>query len=222
MADSTKVWAATIPADGAAVFAAPIGTALPTDASTDLDPAFVDLGWVSEEGVSNGISRETTKHYAWGGDVVKTTQDRYTETVKFALLESSPEVLQVVYGTANVVADDTAGTIEVHHSSHKLAHQSFVIEFVDGESVGRIVIEDGLVTEMDDVKYSHKELLMYGLTVDVYRPKDGTAAVKQYFSLGAGTATDPIPGDVQVGTQQATTVSRTASGTKTSADKAAE
>jgi hypothetical protein len=220
MADSTQVWAATIPADGAAIFAAPLGTPLPTDASTDLDPAFVDLGWVSEEGVSNGISRDVTKHYAWGGDVVKTTQDRYTETVKFALLETSPEVLQVVYGRTSVT-DDGAGNIEVHHTSKMLEHQSFVIEFVDGEALGRIVIEDGLVTEQEDRRYSHKELLMYGLTVDVYRPKDGSAAVKQYFSLGGGTDPDPV-GEPAIGTQQATTVSRTASGTKTSADKAAE
>jgi hypothetical protein len=109
MADSRNVWAATIPADGAAVFAAPLGTDLPTDATSELGAEFVDLGWVSEEGVSNSIQRETTKHYAWGGDVVKTTQDRYTETFKLALLESSPEVLRAVYGEDAVTEQGDAG-----------------------------------------------------------------------------------------------------------------
>jgi hypothetical protein len=211
MADSTQVWAATIPADGAAVFAAPIGTTLPTDATGDLDPAFVDLGWVSEDGVSNSIQRDVTKHYAWGGDVVKTTQDRYTETLKFALLETSEAVLQVVYGR-DAVTTAANGDLAIQHSNLMLGHQSFVIEFVDGDSVGRLVIEDGLVTELEDVVYSHKELLKYGLTVDVYRPKDGSAAVKQFISKGAGTAPDPIPSQART---DATVVSKTAAGVKT-------
>ena len=44
MADSGNIWAATIPADGAAVYAAPLGTTLPTSATASLDNAFVDLG----------------------------------------------------------------------------------------------------------------------------------------------------------------------------------
>lgn len=211
MADSTRVWAATIPADGAAVFAAPKGTPLPTDATTALDAAFVDLGWVSEDGVTNSIQREVTRHKAWGGDVVKTTQDDYTETFKLALLETSEAVLGVIYGANNVEA--TADAISVQHSSLMLQKQSFVIEFIDGDSVGRIVIEDGLVTEVDDVKYSHKELLSYGITVDVYRPADGTAAVKQYYSLGTGTAVVPDPAVAPK--TDATVVSKTAAGTKT-------
>jgi hypothetical protein len=49
-----------------AVYRAPIGTTLPTDATTALDPAFVSLGYVSEDGLSNNneLSVEATK--AWG------------------------------------------------------------------------------------------------------------------------------------------------------------
>ena len=121
MADSGNVWAATIPADGAAVYAAPLGTTLPTSATAVLDNAFVDLGWVSEDGVTNSISRETTKHRAWGGEVVKVTQDNYTETVKLTLLESSADVLAVVYGADNVT--ENGDTIAVEHSRLMLEHQ---------------------------------------------------------------------------------------------------
>jgi hypothetical protein len=212
MADSTKVWAATIPQDGAAVFAAPKGTALPTDATADLDAAFVDLGWVSEDGVMNSIRREVTRHKAWGGDTVKTTQDNYEESFKLALLETTAAVLGVIYGEDNVV--ETADTLSVMHSSLMLKRQSFVIEFIDGDSTGRIVIEDGLVVELEDVQYSHKELLSYGITVDVYKPADGSAAVKQYYSLGTGTAVVPNPAIAPK--SDATVVSKTAAGTKTS------
>lgn len=185
MADSGNIWAATIPADGAAVYAAPLGTTLPTSATASLDVAFLDLGWVSEDGVTNSIQRNVTRHKAWGGETVKTTQDDYTETVKFALLESSANVLAVVYGSDNVT--ESGDTIAVEHSSLQLERQSFVIDFVDGDRAGRIVIREGMVTEIGDIRYSHKDMAMYDLTVDVYKPSTGDAAVVTYFDYSPGS-----------------------------------
>lgn len=185
MADSGAIWAATIPADGAAVFAAPLGTTLPTTATASLNNAFVDLGWVSEDGVTNTIQRDVTRHKAWGGDTVKTTQDNYTETVKFALLESSAEVLKVAYGANSVT--ESGDTIAVEHTALQLSRQSFVIDFIDGDRAGRIVIREGLVSEIGDVRYSHQDMTMYDLTVDVYRPEGEDAAVVTYFDYSPGS-----------------------------------
>ena len=44
------------PQKGGAIFTAPAGTAIPTDATTALDPAFVKLGYASNEGLSNTSS----------------------------------------------------------------------------------------------------------------------------------------------------------------------
>lgn len=185
MADSGNIWAATIPADGAAVYAAPLGTALPTTATASLDNAFVDLGWVSEDGVTNSISRDTTKHRAWGGEVVKVTQDSYTETVTLALLESSADVLSVVYGADNVT--ESGDTITVEHSRLMLEKQSFVIDFVDGDRAGRIVIREGQVTEVADVVYRHSDLTRYEITIDVFKPDNADNAVVTYFDYTPGS-----------------------------------
>jgi len=185
MADSGSIWAATIPADGAAVYAAPLGTTLPTSATASLNNAFVDLGWVSEDGVTNAISREVTKHRAWGGEVVKVTQDNYTETLTLTLLESSADVLKVVYGEDNVTENGDAITVE--HSRLMLARQSFVIDFVDGEKAGRIVVREGQVTELGDVVYVHRDLTRYEITVDVFKPDNADNAVVVYFDYSAGS-----------------------------------
>jgi hypothetical protein len=185
MADSGNVWAATVAADAVAISVAPLGTTLPTSATATLDNAFVDLGWVGEDGVTNSIKRDTTKHYAWGGRVVKTTQDRYTETIKFMLLESNADVLAVAYGTDNVT--ESGDSITVEHSSLMLERQVFVIDFIDGDRQGRIVCREGLVTELADVKYSHKELLGYDLTVDLYETDNGQNAVVAYFDYTPGS-----------------------------------
>jgi hypothetical protein len=187
MADSGNIWAATIPADGAAVYAAPLGTPLPTNATVALNAGFVDLGWVSEEGVTNAITRDVTRHKAWGGDTVKTTQDNYTESVSFALLESSEAVLKVVYGDANVTAGGNYQSLKVEHSSLQLERKSFVIDFVDGDRVGRILVREGLVVEIGDVRYVHSGLTMYELTVDVYKPDNGDNAVVTYFDYAPGS-----------------------------------
>jgi hypothetical protein len=185
MADSGNIWAATIPADGAAVYAAPLGTTLPTSASAELDNAFVDLGWVSEDGVTNSISREVTKHRAWGGEVVKVTQDTYTETVVLTLLESSAAALGVVYGHDNVT--ESGDTITVEHSRLMLERQSFVIDFIDGEKAGRIVVREGQVTQLGDVVYVHRDLTRYEITVDVFKPDNADNAVVTYFDYAAGS-----------------------------------
>lgn len=186
MANSKNVWAATVPSDGAAVYAAPLGTALPTSASAALNGSFVDLGWISEDGVTNAITRDTSKHYAWGGEVVKTTQDKYTETVKLTLLETSLNSLKVVYGANNVTAP-SATTLAVEHSRLMLSRQSFVIDFIDGQKEGRIVIREGQVITVGDVVYVHKDLTRYEITIDVYKPDNYDNAVVTYFNYGSGS-----------------------------------
>lgn len=186
MADATNIIAATISSDGASIYAAPIGTAIPTSVLDAPAAGWIELGWVGEDGVTNSIQRDTTKHYAWGGSVVKTTQDKYTETFKFTLLETSREVLNLVFGTANVTGSGT--DIKVAHSELMLDRQSFLIDFVDGKHLGRHILKDAMITEVGDLVYTHKGLLQYELTVDVYKPADGSAGVDTMWGLAANPA----------------------------------
>ena len=56
------------PKTSGAIFRAPLGTTLPTDATSALDNAFVELGYVSDDGVVNANTPESEKSKAWGGD----------------------------------------------------------------------------------------------------------------------------------------------------------
>jgi len=57
MNDSSNVSFGKPKATGA-LFVAPAGTTLPTNATDELDPAFSGLGYVSDEGLVNGVETD--------------------------------------------------------------------------------------------------------------------------------------------------------------------
>ena len=61
MSNTISNVAAGKPKIGGAVYAAPIGTPLPTDATTALNSAFKNLGYVSEDGLKNGNEIDVEK-----------------------------------------------------------------------------------------------------------------------------------------------------------------
>lgn len=74
MANQPKYVTSAKPKVGGSIYSAPIGTALPTDATTALNTAFKCLGYVSDDGVQNSDDRKTTDIKSWGGDIVNSVQ----------------------------------------------------------------------------------------------------------------------------------------------------
>lgn len=94
------------PKVGGAIYRAPLGTALPTDAKTALTEAYKNLGYASDAGVVNSNSPQSGDIKAWGGDNVLTYQNEKTDTFAFTLIESlNSDVLKAVYLDENVTGD---------------------------------------------------------------------------------------------------------------------
>src|SRR5690625_1111002 len=102
------------PKVGGAVYSAVLGTKLPTDALTELDPAFKSLGYISEDGMTNENSPESENIPAWGGDIVGSVQTSKEDTFAYTLIEAmNVDVLKEVYGQDNVTGTlDTGITIK--------------------------------------------------------------------------------------------------------------
>ena len=153
------------PKIGGAISVAPSGTTLPTDASTALANAYVNLGYVSEDGLTRSITRDSEVIKAWGGDPVLTVQTDFAETFQFTLIEVlNVDVKKIVFGDTNVTGTLATG-ITATVNAKELPEKVYVIETVQNGAVSRIVIPSGKVTEIGDIQYVDGEPIGYQVTV---------------------------------------------------------
>lgn len=165
------------------ILSGPIGSPLPTDASTAVDAAIKGVGYVSDDGVSESMNRETDKIKAWGGDVVKIVQSEHSVTYQYTMIESArAEVNREVYGEPNVtatVATTTHGNLlAIKVTAEQLPHRVRVIEIKDGDARVRIVLPDSQITEVGDVTYQDAAIIAYPVTVEAFPDASGVKAYK--------------------------------------------
>nr|DAY25550.1 MAG TPA: tail protein [Caudoviricetes sp.] len=173
MADVQNVTAAK-PKIGGAIYSAPLGTALPEDATTKLNVAFKALGYVSEDGLTNENTAETENLKAWGGDIVDTVQTEKSDTFTYTLIESlNVDVLKEIYGSDNVTGDVTTG-ITIKANAKELEQHCVVIEMIlKGGILKRIVIPNGKVTEVGEITYTDSEMVGYETTLNAFPDASG-------------------------------------------------
>lgn len=154
------------PAAAGAIFVAPVGTVLPTDTTTALDAAFAELGYVSEDGITNSNSPENDNIKAWGGDTVLSVQKSKDDTYKYKLIEATNvNVLKFVYGDNNVSGTLSTG-ITIQANSDEAEYRSVVIDMImKGGIAKRVVLPSCKVTEIGDIVYNDSEPVGYDVTV---------------------------------------------------------
>ncbi|MCZ2855903.1 phage tail protein [uncultured Dubosiella sp.] len=162
------------PAVAGAIAYAPIGTTLPTDAATKLNDAFKQVGYITEDGVVNSQSIETSSTKAWGGDTVLNSKTSATDTWKFAMMESlNPDALKLYYGEENVTGEvDTGMTIKAN-SLDQVDHVIVIDYLLKNNVLKRVVIPRAQITAKDDVTYKDDSAIVYGVTVSAVPDDDG-------------------------------------------------
>lgn len=162
------------PKVGGAIYLAPLGTALPTDAKAELDAAFQNLGFVSESGLENENNASSEPVKEWGGVVVNTLMKEKEDKFKFTLIEAlNPEVLKLIYGTKNVDGTLESGiTVKATNDDYK--SYSFVVDMLLKDGImKRIVLPLAKVSEVGTVKYAAGENIGYETTVSAFPDTKG-------------------------------------------------
>lgn len=174
MNDSSNVSFGKPKATGA-VFVAPAGTTVPTDATTALAAAFKGLGYVSEDGLVNSVETDTETVKAWGGDTVLVAQTSFNETFTVNLLETNAETLKLQYGEDNVTVG-VGGEITVNQTSVALPEQVVVFELVmTGNRIKRIVLPKAQIADRSgEITYVDGEAVTYPTVFTAMPDENGT------------------------------------------------
>ena len=162
------------PKVGGAMYVAPAGTALPTDATTALAEAFKSLGYISEDGLTNSNSPESEEIKAWGGDIVLTPITGRPDTYSVKLIESlNVDVLKMAYGDDNVTGTLETG-ITVKANATDLAEHPVVVDMILRNGVlKRICIPSAKVSEIGEISYTDADASGYELTLSCQPDADG-------------------------------------------------
>lgn len=154
------------PKVGGAVSRAPIGTKLPTSTSEALDAAFKSLGYISEDGLTNSNSADSSTTAAWGGDIVLQTEGEKPDTFQGTFIEAlNVEVLKMVYGDENVSGDIKTG-ITVKANASEAEEYSYVVDMIlKGGVQKRIVLPDAKVSEVGEITYKSNDAIGYQTTL---------------------------------------------------------
>lgn len=176
------------PKTSGAVFTAPVGSTLPTDAVTaitSISETYKDLGYVSEDGLTESISITTSAIKEWGGSIVLITQDEKTATFKFKLIEYlNKEVQKFANGDDNVSGTLDTG-MKVSLTDADTQERVLVFwQILRGGIPLRIVVPRCKITAIGDIVYKGNEAVAYDLTVQAIKNDSG-----QYYDKYMGGAT---------------------------------
>lgn len=172
---------------GGYIFSAPVGTALPADIKSKLDPAFKCLGFISEDGYVETIDEDSDDLVDMNGDIMDSTSGNRVESAQFTLAEIKADALKRQYGERNVT--DENGVISVKHNSDSHDSFSYVLELVlkNGRR-WRKVVPAGKSSELDDLTIASSELCQRALTMK-YLTDDAGNTCYDYYESTETTAT---------------------------------
>lgn len=158
------------------LFLAPVGTALPTAASTALNVAFEGYGYTTEDGVTLSKSVEREGIPAWQS----TTPVRYLITsqeltVACTFLQSNEDILKLWLGSGDFATDGGTPAGQRADVPVDPVGQQFAmcVEWQDASITSRLVVPKVEVTETGDVTLA-RQATAFPVTFGAIAPDSGT------------------------------------------------
>lgn len=176
------------PKAGGALFYAPLGTTIPTNATDALDAAFKNVGYISEDGLVNGFETDTESIKEWGGAEVLAGQTSFAEMLTFNMLEVNANSMKLYYGADNVEVDGDGNVSHITVNAAELPEVAFVAEIVlTGGRIKRIVVERGKMADRSgEVSHVNNEAIMYPVQLKCMPDSDGNTH-NEYFAVASSS-----------------------------------
>ncbi len=164
-----------------AISDAPLGTKLPTDATTQLDSGFNSSGYVSQDGVEVATDRSTNDIKDWSGNTVRKILESFDGTIAWSEIQMSYESLCHAFGADNVqkvpATAEHGEQIIVKINASLPSARSWVFNMKDGKARIRIVVPNGQVTAVDTLKFAASDAIALPLTLSCYPDENGDSII---------------------------------------------
>lgn len=156
---------------GGYMFVAPTGTTLPTDNSTELDAAYLNVGYLGDDGITFSDSSETDSFFDLNGDTIETSNGSIEKSFTVTLREIKKDSLALIYGSNNVT--DQTGKLTAHDKGPNDASYVVVFELLlkNGRKWRRVGPQCKL-GELGDMNVVYSDLVGREITMSVL--KDAT------------------------------------------------
>lgn len=149
---------------------APKNTALPAHPLAELDAAWENVGYVSEEGLTWHTGRTATPLKDFARQIVRQIQEDGTGTVQVPIISTTAEVLKTIFGEDHVT--ETAASAD--HG--KLAGVEVEEGVVSGEEAFLFIMKDdddammlgttgGFITDLDDINFVPGDPITWPATI---------------------------------------------------------
>lgn len=176
--DSSKIKIA----GSGAVWYAPAGTTLPTDSTSALAGAFVNVGYL-KDGFTLSQDLKTKEVTGWQNlDVLRLIPTQLSRSVKFSGIETNKTSVQLAWNAATVTT--TTGSAYSLTLPSNIAAQEFIIvlDWNDGAASQRIVLKRATFKTLPSVQFSRQDEINYDFEIQALVPTDGSASVAVYGS----------------------------------------
>jgi hypothetical protein len=163
-----------------AVMYAPAGSAAPTDADSPMGAPYLDIGYISSDGVVEARDRSTSNIVAWqNADVVRSVVTEASITVAFTGIETNKPTLELFYGAALNTVD---GSIKIVPGAAG-TRRSVVVDYIDGTKYVRLWLPQAELQEVGETTLtSGGDPVGYNMTLRGYPDAALGASAQKWFS----------------------------------------
>ena len=150
-------------------FTAPKGTALPSTPGTAPGSSWVEVGAITEDGISLKLpSGDVLRNWAKEPERKVNTENG---VVSAPVMYTNKKVLETLFGANNVdftAATSTAGNISKVELSPDVSAEPAAYLFLmkDGDALAMIGTTDGLITEIADVAFKADEGVTWNASIE--------------------------------------------------------
>ena len=154
-----------------AVYAGPTSSTAPTSAVSTVPAGYNDLGYISEDGVTEAYDEDVQDIQAWqGGAIVRTLISSSKASLSFTMIESKASTLELYHKGSTMEA--VSGGYKIDVKLPNVVRKKFILDVLDGSTHLRIYVPDGEVTERGEITYVNDETISYNVTITCYPVND--------------------------------------------------